>query len=128
MEPGVPIDPILETELRKLAQTTIESDMRPKSQTRIPVVQVSFSTANKLLAKLNEFASSEYSDTKEGGPAIQIGNDQAAMIPNDFRQQHKAVLKGNATYMDVLTRGQWGVNLVLKSDEWQLGITRRVAP
>ena len=31
-----------------------------------------------------------------------------------------AILKGNATYIDLITRGEWGVNLNLKENEWRL--------
>ena len=132
MDPSVPADPLLETELRELARETSEVKKKPKSQTTIPVVQVSFDTAKVLLSKvapkLHEDSSSGNDAGRTTGLAIQLGNDQPGMIPEKFRQAYNPVLRGNATYMDVLTRGEWGVNLQLKSNEWQLGITKRVHP
>ena len=60
------------------------------------------------------------------GPKIELGSLPASKIPTPFRQQHQSVLQGDEASYNILTRGQWGVKLELKGNEWQLGITKRV--
>ena len=62
----------------------------------------------------------------EDRPVITIANQLPNNIPKSIRSTHTAVLKGNVSNIDLLTRGEWGVNLNLKENEWQLGITKRV--
>ena len=59
-------------------------------------------------------------------PTITVANVLPAKVPEKIRHKNIAILKGNATYIDLITRGEWGVNLNLKENEWQLGITKRV--
>ena len=102
----------------------VESFTPPISETQIPVIQVSLETAKKIHLMLDDFQVSPGHPQK--GPKIEIGSLPASKVPSTFRQQHQSVLKGNDLNFDILTRGQWGVKLELKGNEWQLGITKRV--
>ena len=88
--------------------------------TKIPVVQVTFQIARQLRTLLTA-----YSDVDDR-PTITMANVLPAKVPEKIRHKNMAILKGNATYIDLITRGEWGVNLNLKENEWQLGITKRV--
>ena len=88
--------------------------------TKIPVVQVTFQNARQLRALLTA-----YIDVDDR-PTITVANVLPAKVPEKVRHKNIAILKGNATYIDLITRGEWGVNLNLKENEWQLGITKRV--
>lgn len=88
--------------------------------TKIPVVQVTFQNARHLRALLTA-----YSDVDDR-PVVTVANVLPAKVPEKIRHKNIAILKGNATYIDLITRGEWGVNLNLKENEWQLGITKRV--
>lgn len=97
-----------------------EDDATRNYDTKIPVIQVSFQSARQIKSLINAYAA------MEDRPVITIANQLPNNIPKSIRSTHTAVLKGNVSNIDLLTRGEWGVNLNLKENEWQLGITKRV--